>query len=328
MLAITGAAGFIGSSLLASFQDTSREPIAAFDIVDTEEKRANVAKRKDVNWVDPKETVNFLKRNREPIEAVIHLGAETSTAVTNRSAVFATNVDLSKTLWSWCTDQRIPFIYASSASVYGTGDLGFDDSLNVDSVAALQPLNLYGESKRVFDAFVAEQCAQGKQTPPHWAGLRFFNVYGPNEIHKEKQASVVSQMYPVAARGEPYALFRSHRSDVADGKQKRDFVYVDDCISVVRWLLGANHVSGFFNVGTGQARTFLDLAKAVYDAVDKPFEISWRDTPDHLRAHYQYFTQADLTRLRAAGYRDTFTSLEDGVTLTIQKYLSQPDPYR
>ena len=328
MLAITGAAGFIGSNLLASLHGASGEPIVAFDILDTDEKKANVAKRQGVTWVDPGETIEFLRSNAKSVEAVVHLGAETSTAATDRAAVFSTNVELSKSLWTWCTEQRVPFMYASSASVYGTGDLGFDDSLDVDSVAALHPLNLYGESKRAFDAFVAEQCAQGKQTPPHWAGLRFFNVYGPNENHKEKQASVVSQMYPTAVRGEPYALFRSHRPDVADGEQKRDFVYVDDCIAVIRWLLEANHVAGFFNVGTGKARTFLDLAKAVYDAVDKPFEVNWRDTPEHLRAHYQYFTQADLTRLRAAGYRDTFTSLEDGVTLTIQKYLSQTDPYR
>ena len=328
MLAITGAAGFIGSNLLASLQDAPNEPIVAFDVIDTDQKKANVAKRQGITWVDPGETIDFLRSNTGSVEAVVHLGAETSTTATDRVAVFSTNVDLSKRLWTWCTDQQRPFIFASSASVYGTGDLGFDDSLDVDSVAALKPLNLYGESKRTFDAFVAEQCASGKQTPPRWAGLRFFNVYGPNEAHKEKQASVVSQMYPVAARGEPYALFRSHRSDVADGEQKRDFVYVDDCIAVVRWLLGTSHVSGFFNIGSGQARTFLDLAKAVYSAVDKPFDVKWRDTPEHLRAHYQYFTQADLTRLRAAGYKDTFTSLEDGVTLTIQKYLSQPDPYR
>ena len=328
MLAVTGAAGFIGSNLLAAIEDDPSISVAAFDIIDSAEKKANVAKRRRVDWIDPKETISFLASNRKSVEAVVHLGAETSTAATDRSSVFAINVDLSTALWTLCAESSIPFIYASSASVYGNGGAGFDDTLDVNYLTALEPLNLYGESKLAFDTFVAEQYAQGNQTPPAWAGLRFFNVYGPNELHKGTQASVVSQMYPVAARGESYALFRSHRDDIADGEQKRDFVFVDDCVSIIRWIMATDGVTGLFNVGTGKARTFLDLANAVYRAADQPIRVEWRDTPAHLLAHYQYFTQADLTRLRAVGYTDACTSLEDGVTLTIQKYLSQADPYR
>ncbi len=328
MLAVTGAAGFIGSNLLASCEKDKAGAVLAFDDIDSTAKHANIEKRQDVTWADPNRIVSDLESQRDAIDAVIHLGAETSTTATDRAAVFAVNVELSMALWTWCTGQSVPFIYASSASVYGDGSQGFDDNLSRDALAKLKPLNLYGESKLAFDRYVAGEVAMGAPTPPQWAGLRFFNVYGPNETHKGTQASVVSQMHPVAAKGDPYALFRSHRDGVADGEQKRDFIFVEDCIAVIRWLLDTPDISGIFNVGTGKARTFLDLAKAVYSASGQPFNIAWRDTPDGLRAHYQYFTEANMERLTTAGYRDPFTSLEDGVTITIQDYLSQEDPYR
>jgi ADP-L-glycero-D-manno-heptose 6-epimerase len=328
MLAITGAAGFIGSNLLAALEKASAGPIVAFDILDSDAKRNNVAKRRDVTWVEPSQTIAYLAAHQSDIKAVIHLGAETATTATDRDAVFAVNVDLSKALWGWSTDSQTPFIYASSASVYGDGTLGFVDDLYPDTMAKLKPLNIYGESKLAFDLFVAEQVGSAAALPPQWAGLRFFNVFGPNESHKGTQASVVSQMHPVVARGEPYPLFRSHHPDVSDGEQRRDFVFVDDCAAVIQWLLANPNISGLFNIGSGQARTFLDLAKAVHAACGKDFEPSWRDTPESLREHYQYFTEADLTRLRQAGYTESFTSLEEGVTISIKDYLAQPDPFR
>lgn len=328
MLAITGAAGFIGSNLLATLEARHTWPVLAIDVLDHESKRNNVAHRKDVVWAEPADAISSLEARAGDITGVVHLGAVTSTTATDRASVMSNNVDLSKSLWAWCAVHDVPFVYASSASVYGDGQRGFDDSLELDALSALKPLNLYGESKLTFDAYVAEQMLSGGSAPPVWAGLRFFNVYGPNELHKGTQASVVTQMYPVAARGAPYPLFRSHREDISDGEQKRDFIYVDDCISVILWLLNATDVSGLFNVGTGEARSFLDLAKAVYAAAGQPFSVDWRDTPEDVREHYQYFTQADINRLRAAGYDRAFTSLEDGVTMTVRNYLSQTDPYR
>lgn len=328
MIAVTGAAGFIGSNLLAVLESKGHSPLAAIDLLDHPDKGANVRKRSDVIWSAPPDAMNFLSDRVDQITAVVHLGAETATTATDRAKVFAVNVDFSTELWHWCATNQIPFIYASSASVYGDGTKGFEDDPTIEAMSSLRPLNIYGESKLAFDLFVVGHIASGKPSPPQWAGLRFFNVFGPNEFHKGGQASVVSQMHPSAAAGESYALFRSHREDYADGEQKRDFIFVDDCVSVIRWLLAHPHVSGIFNVGTGRARTFLDLAAAVYSAVEQPFNVSWRDTPEPLRPHYQYFTEANISRLKAVGYDVPFTSLEDGVSLTIKKYLSQQDPYR
>lgn len=328
MIAVTGAAGFIGSNLLAILEANGIGEIVAIDTIDSDEKRNNVNNRTGVTWISPSNALSALDQYGDGISAVIHLGAETSTISTDRAKVFAVNVDYSKALWDWCAASQTPFLYASSASVYGDGSLGFIDDPTPRKMALLKPLNIYGESKLAFDQYVVESIAAGQASPPQWAGLRFFNVFGPNEFHKGTQASVVSQMHPTAAAGKAYSLFKSHRDDFADGEQKRDFVFVDDCISVILWLLDTPSVSGIFNVGTGRARTFLDLAAAVYDATGHPLNLSWRDTPDSLRQHYQYFTQADTAHLRASGYTSPFTSLEDGVSRTIKEFLGQPDPYR
>lgn len=328
MIVVTGAAGFIGSNLLAALEAHGFGPVAGIDFLETKIKISNVAKRRDVTWVVPSDLMTFLEHAADQISAVIHLGAETATTATDRDKVFAVNLDLSTEIWAWCADHSIPLIYASSASVYGDGTQGFEDSPHMKAMSALKPLNVYGESKLAFDLFVTDQVASRKPTPPQWAGLRFFNVFGPNEAHKGSQASVVSQMHPNAQLGEAYELFRSHRKGIADGEQKRDFIFVDDCIAVIIWLLATPEVSGIYNVGTGHARSFLDLANAVYSATGQPLNINWRDTPESLRAHYQYFTEADTTRLRAAGFDAPFTSLEDGVSITIRDYLSHSDPYR
>ena len=230
MLAITGAAGFIGSNLLARLEAEKCWSILAADCMFEESKEANVALRHGVTRVSSADLLPILESRRYDIQALVHLGAKTSTTEIDRTSVFSTNVELSKALWTWCTKRRVPFIYASSASVYGNGQMGFNDTFDSKSLNQLQPLNIYGESKLAFDAFVADTTERGDSHPPQWAGLRFFNVYGPNELHKGPQASVVSQMFPVAVRGDTYPLFRSHRSDIADGEQKRDFVYVEDCV--------------------------------------------------------------------------------------------------
>ncbi len=328
MFVVTGASGFIGSNVLAVLEQHGKGAIAAVDFRESETKALNTQKRTGLTWVDPNEVAVFLTKHAPDIKALIHLGAETATTATDRKAVFAVNVDLSKSLWRWCAETDTPFIYASSASVYGDGQQGFEDCHTLADMQRLKPLNIYGESKLAFDCFVAEQVEGSAQTPSQWAGLRFFNVFGPNETHKGPQGSVVSQMYPLVANGSPYPLFRSHRPDVADGEQKRDFIFVDDCIAVILWLLENTAVSGVFNVGTGRARTFLDLAHAVYASAGLEPNITWRDTPEHLRTHYQYFTEADMSSLREAGFQRPFTSLEDGVTITIRDYLSQSDPYR
>lgn len=328
MIAVTGAAGFIGSNLLAILESNGLGPLVAIDFLDDPKKRPNTKNRANIQWVSPPNALAFLDKFSDELRAIVHLGAETATTATDRAKVFAVNVDFSQDLWTWCARNHTPFIYASSASVYGDGSSGFVDDPSHSGMKSLKPLNIYGESKLAFDLFVTESVTSDHPSPPQWAGLRFFNVFGPNEFHKGSQASVASQMFPTAAAGKPYALFRSHREDVADGEQKRDFIFVDDCVSVILWLLASPDVSGIFNVGTGEARTFLNLASAVYAAVEQPLNLEWRDTPESLRNHYQYFTEADTSRLRSAGYKTPFTSLDEGVSLTIKKYLSQPDPYR
>jgi ADP-L-glycero-D-manno-heptose 6-epimerase len=323
MLVVTGAAGFIGSNLIARLNRSAHQPLVGVDWVDSDRKAANVSDLQHITWAEPENLHDLLSATTHRISGIIHLGAETSTTATDRKAVFATNVAYSQMLWNWCAAQSVPFIYASSASVYGDGSEGFQSHLSSLAMKHLRPLNIYGESKLAFDQFVAERVETSAPTPPQWAGLRFFNVYGSRERHKGSQASVVTQMYPVAARGESYALFKSHRNGIADGEQKRDFVFVDDCCEVITWLLANSPVSGLFNVGTGHACTFLDMAKAVYRATDRPLAVTWRDTPLHLQAHYQYFTEADLTTLRSAGYARPFTSLEDGVTMTVNRYKMQ-----
>ena len=327
MYVVTGGAGFIGSNLLATLEARGLGPLAAIDHCDDPRKGRNIAKRKLSHVIAPEQTFDFLDFQARNIKAIFHLGAITSTTERDLVKLNETNVRLSRGLWAWCTRKGVPFIYASSAATYGDGSAGFDDSNDVDALSRLKPLNPYGQSKHTFDILVAEKIATGSSAPPIWAGLKFFNVYGANEFHKGSQASLVPQIYPKAAMGEPYALFKSHNPQYADGGQLRDFVFVDDCCDVMLWLL-ENPSSAIFNLGTGKARSFIDLATAVYRAASRKPLITFRDTPEDIRGQYQYFTQARMDRLRIAGYAKPFTSLEDGVATTVQKYLSQPDQYR
>ena len=328
MYVVTGGAGFIGSNLLAILEARGIGPLAAIDRCDDPHKGRNIEKRHDVQIVPPEQALPFLDNHAPDIEAIFHLGALTSTTERDVARLDEINVRLGCALWTWCAAQGTPFIYASSAATYGDGAHGFDDDGSVEALYQLGPLNPYGRSKHAFDLWVANEIVAGSAAPPIWAGLKFFNVYGPNEFHKGTQASLLPQIYRKAADGEPYTLFRSHNPNYADGGQRRDFVFVDDCCDVMIWLLEQEGIGGLFNLGTGAARTFLDLATLVYRACGAEPSIVYRATPADIRDQYQYFTEARMDRLRAAGYLKPFTKLEDGVTITVQKYLSQDDPYR
>jgi ADP-L-glycero-D-manno-heptose 6-epimerase len=320
MILVTGGAGFIGSNIVASLAARGEEVVVC-DRLRSDGKWRNLARHLVAEIVAPEALLGWLGRV-PPLRAVVHMGAISATTERDGDLTAATNIALPLALWEWCAAHAVPFVYASSAATYGDGSAGFDDD------PAPEALNLYGWSKHVFDRRVADLVARGRPRPPQWAGLKFFNVYGPNEYHKGPMISVVKRKADEIAGGKPATLFRSHRSDIPDGHQARDFVWVGDCVDVVLWLLDHPQVSGLFNVGTGTARTYVDLARAVFAAMNRAPEIVFVDTPEHLRAQYQYFTRARMERLRAAGYDRPFTPLEDGVATYVRDYLLAPDPYR
>jgi ADP-L-glycero-D-manno-heptose 6-epimerase len=292
-----------------------------------EHKWRNIAKHAIYDVVLPQDLDAWVARNPDDLAAIIHMGAVSSTTETDVDLIIASNVNLSLKLWNLAIDRGIPFIYASSAATYGDGVHGFKDEANLTALSRLKPLNPYGWSKHLVDRRIIGDVAARRPTPPVWAGLKFFNVYGPNEYHKGGQRSVVQQLFETVRETGRASLFKSHHPDYADGGQSRDFVYVADCVQVVLWLLD-HGVSGLFNLGTGQARSFYDLARAVFAAMGKQEHISFTPTPDHLRDQYQYWTQADMTHLRSIGYKAPFTPLEDGVADYISQYLAKADPYR
>ncbi len=327
MILVTGGAGFIGSNIVVRLLESGRA-VAVCDTLDDGHKARNIAKAALADVLPPENLFPWLDAHRGRLKGIVHMGAVTSTTETDAELILRQNYTLPQKLWAFCTQHAIPLIYASSAATYGGGEHGFDDDLSSAALAKLRPLNPYGLSKLLFDRFVAGEIETGASTPPQWVGLRFFNVYGPNEYHKGPMMSVVAKLHPLAATGQTVSLFRSHRPDVADGGQARDFIYVRDCADVVAWLLDTPRVSGLFNLGTGKARSFLDLANAVFAAVKRRPSIQYIDMPENIRGQYQYFTQANMARLRAAGYDRPFTSLEDGVFDYVTKYLATSDPYR
>jgi ADP-L-glycero-D-manno-heptose 6-epimerase len=328
MIIVTGGAGFIGSNLIAALNDRGLHEVVAVDRLGRSDKWRNLAKRELAGLIAPDELLGFLDARAPEIEAVFHLGAISSTTESDADLIAQTNFTASLKLWEWCCWRGTRLIYASSAATYGDGAAGFDDTFDLDALARLRPLNAYGWSKHLFDRRIARLVASGAPTPPQWAGLKFFNVYGPNEQHKGSQRSVVAHLWPKIAAGASATLFRSHRPDVADGAQARDFVWVGDVVDVILWLYDHPAVSGLFNVGSGTARSFKDLATAVFAAADKPPCIDYVDTPIELRDKYQYFTEARLERLRAAGYAGQFATLEDGVRRYAREFLMRDDPYR
>lgn len=324
MIVVTGGAGFIGSNLVAALTERGHE-VAICDMLGSGDKWRNIAKRPLVDIVTPEKLIEFLGRNPGHVSAVYHLGAISSTTESDVDLIVAQNFRFSVAVWEWCRTRNRRLIYASSAATYGDGSAGFDDDDTTDALARLRPLNPYGWSKHLFDRKLA--ATDGWRTA-RCVGLKFFNVYGPNEYHKDAQRSVVHQLYPKARAGEPAVLFKSHNPAYPDGGQKRDFIWVGDCVDVMLWLLDHPDVYGLYNVGTGKARSFADLAGAVFAACGRNARIDFVDTPKEIRDRYQYFTEAKMDRLRAAGYTAAFTPLEQGVRQYVEQFLAQPDPYR
>ena len=327
MILVTGGAGFIGSNITAALAEQG-VPVAICDRFRQGNKWRNVSKLELCDVVAPETLSTWLEAHAAQLEAIVHMGAISSTTEPDVDLIMEVNFRLSKLLWCWCAAHGKRLIYASSAATYGAGERGFDDDGSLGALAHLRPLNAYGWSKQLFDRWVARELAEGRASPPQWVGLKFFNVYGPNEYHKGGMQSVVAQKYPLAMRGEPITLFRSYRPDVPDGGQKRDFIYVRDCVDVALWLLDHPNVSGLFNLGTGQARSFDDLARALFAALQRPADLQYIEMPEVIRPNYQYFTEARMERLRKAGYTRPFTSLAEGVAHYVGRYLSQADRYR
>ena len=326
VMLVTGGAGFIGSNVVARFADEA--DVVVSDRFGSDDRWKNVAKHELADVVPPEQLDGFLDAHRNEIDVVVHMGAISATTERDVDRILHNNFALSRDLWRRSVEHGWRFLYASSAATYGGGEAGFVDDPSSDGLARLRPLNPYGWSKHLFDRFVAGRLARGEDAPPQWAGLKFFNVYGPNEYHKGSMKSVVAQIFPGASRGEPIRLFRSHRPDFEDGGQSRDFIFVDDCVRVIEWLVGDPRAGGLFNVGTGRARSFADLARAVFAALDRPARIEYIDTPVEIRDRYQYFTEADTTRIREAGFTAPFTELEDGVGTYVRRFLATDDPYR
>jgi ADP-L-glycero-D-manno-heptose 6-epimerase len=300
--------------------------VVVCDQLGHEGKWRNLAKRQLADIVPPRELPDWLNGRR--LEAIIHMGAISETTATDGDLVIEANFRLSLRLLDWCTATATPFIYASSAATYGDGAQGFADDQTLPALKALRPMNLYGWSKHLFDMALAERASRGEQLPPQWAGLKFFNVFGPNEYHKGTMMSVLARRFGDVKAGRVVELFKSHREGIADGEQRRDFIYVDDAVRVVMWLLSAPSVSGIFNVGTGKARSFRDLMLAAYAALGRPPNIRYVDMPPSIRDSYQYFTQADVGRLQHAGYNGGFTALEEAVGQYVKGYLDCADRYR
>lgn len=325
MLLVTGGAGFIGSNLIAGLNEAGRTDIVVNDALGNTGKWRNLGKRQVADVVPPGELSEWLDGRK--LDAVVHLGAISDTTTTDGDLVLATNFRLSLRLLDWCTATRTPFLYASSAATYGAGTEGFDDEWSPAALQRLRPMNLYGFSKHLFDLAVVDRFAKRAKLPPQWVGLKFFNVFGPNEYHKGEMTSLIGKRFEDAKAGKSVHLFKSHRHGIGDGEQKRDFIYVDDAVAVMRWLLDTPAVSGIFNVGTGKARSFRDLIAAMFRALGHAPNIEYVDMPPTIRDQYQYFTQAKVENLRKAGYNADFTSLEEGVNRYVT-FLNQPDRYR
>jgi ADP-L-glycero-D-manno-heptose 6-epimerase len=326
MLLVTGGAGFIGSNVVAALNDAGRADVAVCDVLGQDGKWRNLAKRQLADIVPPDQLPDWLKGRG--LDAVIHLGAISDTTATDGDLVIETNFRLSMRLLDWCTANTTPFIYASSASTYGDGAQGFRDDPTVAALQTLRPMNLYGWSKHLFDMAVADRAAKGDRLPPQWAGLKFFNVFGPNEYHKGTMMSVLARRFDDIKAGRPVELFKSHREGIADGDQRRDFIYIDDVVRVMMWLLASPDVSGIFNVGTGRARSFRDLMLSAYAALGTAPNIRYVDMPEKIRGSYQYFTEGEINRLQRAGYNGGFTALEDAVGTYVRDFLDRADRFR
>lgn len=315
MILLTGAAGFIGSCLLQQLNDLGYENLVIVDEFTRADKAKNLFGKQFIKKVHRDQLFDWLMLNGKDIKFVFHLGARTDTTEQRKALFDDLNLNYSKKIWHFCTQHNLPFIYASSAATYGLGEFGYEDNHQI--VKKLKPLNPYGDSKNDFDKWALKQTIQ----PPQWAGLKFFNVYGPNEYHKGRMASVIFHAFHQIQATNGMKLFRSHRSDFADGQQSRDFIYVKDVVNICCFFLNQQPPNGLYNVGTGKARSFWDLVDNTFLAMGKKSAISFIDTPKDIRATYQYYTKANMHKLRAAGYNDAFYSLEEGVKAYVHTYL-------
>lgn len=314
MIIVTGGAGFIGSCVVRMLNDAGREDIVIVDNIASTDKWMNMRNKKYLRYVNKKEFLDELPEY-EGVTAVIHMGACSSTTERNFDYLWQNNYEYTKTLWKYCAEKQISFIYASSAATYGNGTKGFDDEINID---CLCPLNGYGYSKQLFDLWVKHQATS---FPKQYVGLKFFNVYGPNEYFKDSMASMIFHGYRQIQEAGKIKLFKSYNSKYADGGQLRDFVYVKDICKVILWMLQNPHVSGLFNVGTGRAQSFHELAEATFHALNLEPNIEYIDMPERLKAKYQYYTKAEMSKLREVGYEFPFVDLETGVRDYVCEYL-------
>jgi ADP-L-glycero-D-manno-heptose 6-epimerase len=326
MLLVTGGAGFIGSNIVAGLNEAGRTDVVVNDVLGSDGKWRNLAKRRLADVIPPADLTRWLDGRK--LDAIIHMGAISDTTATDADLVIETNFRLSLNLLDWCTATRTPFIYASSAATYGDGSAGFLDDASPSALDRLKPMNLYGWSKHLFDRAVIDRQVRKEKLPPQWAGLKFFNVFGPNEYHKGEMMSLVAKRFADVKDGRTVRLFKSHRPGIGDGDQRRDFIYVDDTVAVVRWLLETPKVSGVFNIGTGTARSFRELIEALFRAAGREPNIEYVDMPESIRGQYQYFTEANVESLRRAGYNGGFTPLEDAVARYVKQHLDTADRYR
>ncbi len=326
MIVVTGAAGFIGSNVVAALNEAGLTDLAACDRLGQDQRWLNLRKKMFREFVFPEDLLGFLG-GRHDVEAVIHMGANSSTTASDGDEIVRSNLQYSLRVLDWCASRSVPLVYASSAATYGDGANGFEDGLTLESLQKLRPLNLYGWSKHQFDLIVAERKERNLPLPPKCIGLKFFNVYGQNEYHKGEMMSVVAKNFELARSGGVVKLFKSHRNDYVDGGQLRDFIYVDDVVDVVLWCLRHGPSRGLFNVGTGRATAFRDLIEALFGAVKREPNIAYVPMPEALRERYQYFTEAPMASLRAAGYAAPLAPVSEGVSRYVQ-YLGGGDRYR
>jgi ADP-L-glycero-D-manno-heptose 6-epimerase len=315
MMVVTGAAGFVGSCLIQRLNELNFNYIVAVDHFDNQEKKKNLAHKKIQEYVDRDHFFDWLEKNNKHIDFIFHIGARTDTTEFDKAIFDRLNVEYSKKIWKACIDYQIPLIYASSAATYGNGEFGYDD--NEALIPQLKPLNPYGDSKNDFDIWALQQ----KKKPMFWAGLKFFNVYGPNEFHKGRMASVIFHTFHQIKKTGKMNLFRSHKAEYTDGGQMRDFVYVKDVCNVIIFLMHNRKDSGIYNLGSGRARTFLDLVKNSFKNMSVAEDISFIDTPIDIRDKYQYFTEANMNKLKNIGYTEKFYTLEEGIEDYVKNYL-------
>jgi ADP-L-glycero-D-manno-heptose 6-epimerase len=321
MIVVTGAAGFIGSYFIGKLNRSGFRNLVLVDRYDDQLKDRNLQFKGYSHLIDRDEFFPWFSKNRSQVDMVFHLGARTDTVGQEPESYKELNLIYSQNLWNACTESDIPLVYASSAATYGNGENGFSDAHH--QLDRLKPLNLYAWSKHDFDVWVLKQ----KRSPKFWAGLKFFNVYGPNEYHKGRMASIVLHAFQTIRETGEMKLFRSHREDVPDGEQKRDFIFVDDIAEVMLFFMENQKNPGIYNVGTGNARSYLDLTRAVFESMKVSPDIHFVDTPTDLRSRYQYFTEADVQKLREIGYSKPFIGLEDGVAEYVSNYLLGEECY-